>query len=165
MLKKLQNYLHKRELLLILDNFEQIIALGPAIIELLTAAPRLKVLVTSRVILHLYGENIYTVSTLNLPALSEETSFETLSHNDAVRLFVQCASMVNPEFKLTAANARLIAALCVHLEGLPLAIELAAARCNIFSPQILVDRLTLAANSRFELLSEGFANLRPASNL
>lgn len=161
LLKKLQNYLQKRQLLLILDNFEQIVTLGVAISELLQAAPRLKVLVTSRMVLHLYGENVYNVATLNLPGLTEETSFETLSQNEAVRLFVQHASMVNSEFILTEANVRLVAALCVHLEGLPLAIELAAARCNVFSPEMLWDRLAQAANTRFEILNAGFAN-RPS---
>ncbi len=159
--KKLQNYLQKREVLLILDNFEQIVGLGSAISELLTAAPQLKVLVTSRVVLQLYGEYVYTVPTLHLPVLTDETSFETLSENEAIRLFVQCASMVNSAFKLTEANARSIASLCIHLEGLPLAIELAAARCNVFSPQVLLDRLAKASNSRFELLVGGFSNLPP----
>jgi len=155
--KKLQNYLHKRELLLILDNFEQILALSSAISELLLAAPQLKVLVTSRVVLRLYGENVYTVPTLQLLELAETTSFETLCQNEAVSLFSQRASMINSEFKLTEENARIIAKLCIHLEGLPLAIELAAARCDVFSPQTLLDRL--GAGKRFELLVGGFSNL------
>ncbi len=159
LLQKLQDYLQRRELLLILDNFEQIVPLGAAISELLLAVPRLKVLVTSRVVLNLYGENVYTVPTLDLPVISEETSLETFSQNDAVRLFVQRARMVDSNFKLTQANANIIARLCVHLEGLPLAIELAAARSNVFSPQTLLDRLALANNSRFNLLGGGFTNL------
>ena len=159
LLKKLQNHLKKRQLLLILDNFEQIATLGPAISEMLEAAPQLKVLVTSRMVLHLYGENVYNVPTLNLPVLTEENSFEALSQNEAVRLFVQHAGMVNSEFNLTEANARHIAAICVYLEGLPLAIELAAARCNVFSPENLLDRLTVAADTRFEILNAGFTNL------
>jgi predicted ATPase/DNA-binding CsgD family transcriptional regulator len=160
-LEKLQSYLQKRELLLILDNFEQIVAMGSAISELLQAAPQLKVLVTSRVVLRLYGEYVYIVPTLDLPVLTEETSFESFAQNEAVRLFVQCASMVNPEFKLTHVNAEAIASVCVHLEGLPLAIELAAAHCNVFSPQILLERLARSGSTRFKLLVGGFSNLPP----
>lgn len=155
-LRKIQNHLQKRQVLLILDNFEHMADLGAAVSELLQAAPRLKVLVTSRMVLHLYGESVYNVPTLKL---SEDTSLDSLSHNEAVRLFVQHASMVNPEFKLNEANAGVVAALCAQLEGLPLAIELAAARCNVFTPQNLLDRLAQTSGTRFEILNGGFANL------
>ncbi len=158
LLQKLQNYLRRRELLLVLDNFEQIVGLGSAISELLLAAPQLKIVVTSRVILQLYGEQVYAVPTLNLPVVDETSSLEVLSQNEAVRLFMQCAGMVNSDFKLTKANVNAIAMLCTYLEGLPLAIELAATRCNIFSPQTLLDRLVAVGNNRFQLLNNGFAN-------
>ena len=154
----IRKYVQLRSILLILDNFEQIVALGSSISDLLVCSPRLKVLITSRSVLHLYGEHVYTVPTMKLPVLSTEPSFETLCHNEAISLFSQCAGMVNSEFKLTSENIKPIADLCVYLEGLPLAIELAAARYNIFSPQTLLDRLTRTDNSRFDLLVDGFSN-------
>ena len=157
LLEKLQNYLQRRSLLLILDNFEQIVDLGPAVCELLAAAPQLKVIVTSRVVLRLYGEHVYSVPALQLLKLNKATSFENLCQNEAVSLFCQGARMVNPHFQLTRANAETVARLCIQLEGLPLAIELAAARCDVFSPQALLDRL--GAGKRFELLVGGFSNL------
>ncbi|MBN9389478.1 MAG: tetratricopeptide repeat protein [Chloroflexi bacterium] len=156
-LHKLQTFLQRRRVLLVLDNFEQILGLGPAIADLLMAAPCLKILVTSRIVLHLYGENVYAVPTLQIPVLAENSTFETVSQNEAVRLFVQYARMVNAEFSLTEANYKLIAALCVHLEGLPLSIELAAARCDVFPLQTLLDRLS--TGQRFALLNSGFSNL------
>lgn len=156
-LQKLQTFLQRRKILLVLDNFEQILGLGLAIADLLMAAPGLRILVTSRIVLHLYGENVYAVPTLQIPVLAENSSFEAVSRNEAVRLFVQYATMVNSEFSLTEANYKLIAALCIHLEGLPLSIELAAARCDVFPLQTLLDRLS--AGQRFALLNSGFANL------
>lgn len=157
LLERLQNYLQRRALLLILDNFEQIVELGPAISELLGAAAQLKVVVTSRVVLHLYGEYVYSVPPLQLFEPDEATSFEALGENEAVSLFSQCARMVNPQFSLTPENAETVARLCHHLEGLPLAIELAASRCDVFSPQALLERL--GKGKRFELLTGGFSNL------
>jgi predicted ATPase/DNA-binding CsgD family transcriptional regulator len=157
LLEKLQHHLQKRELLLILDNFEQILALSPAVSALLVTAPHLKIMVTSRIVLRLYGEHIYTVPTLQLLALNEPPAFEILCQNEAIKLFCQRAAMVNPHFKLTAENAETITRLCHHLEGLPLAIELAAARCDLFSPETLLIRL--GAGNRFELLNNGFSNL------
>lgn len=159
LLEIVKTWLQKRALLLVLDNFEQIMDLAPAISELLLAAPRLKIIVTSRVVLHLYGEHVYSVPTLELIEPDENTSFETLCQNEAIKLFSQRAVMVNPRFNLTTENAQIIANLCIHLEGLPLAIELAAARCDVFSPLMLVEQLS--AGKRFELLVGKFSNLPP----
>lgn len=159
LLEKLKHHLQRRNTLLILDNLEQIVGLGPVISDLLSAAPQLKVIVTSRVALRLYGEYIYKVPPLHLPKIDETASFETFSQNEAVCLFTQRARMVNPQFELTLEDAEIIVRICDYLEGLPLSIELAAARCDVFSPQTLLDRL--AAGKRFELLNGGFTNLPP----
>lgn len=156
-LEKLQNFFQKREILLILDNLEHLLDLGQAISELLLTAPRLKVLVTSRSILHFYGENVFSVPALNIAELTEEAPFETVSRNEAVQLFGQTAKMINRTFKLNPDNYRLVAAICRYLEGLPLSIELAAARSDVFPLQSQLDRLV--AGNRFEFLQSGFRNL------
>lgn len=159
LLEKLKHYLYKKALLLILDNFEQVVELGAAVSELLSAAPLLKVIVTSRVVLRLYSEYVYRVPPFHLPKIEETTPLENLCENEAVRLFCQRAKMVNSQFELTRERAETIVKICDHLEGLPLSIELAAASCDVFSPQTLLDRLM--AGKRFELLNGGFTNLAP----
>ena len=108
--------------------------------ELLRAAPRLTVLVTSRAVLHLSGEHEFPVPPLKLP--DPGLPLDALAENEAVRLFVARAQAARPEFQLTAGNATEVAALCQHLEGLPLAIELAAARSKLLPPPELLRRLT-----------------------
>jgi predicted ATPase/DNA-binding CsgD family transcriptional regulator len=157
--EKLQNYLKNRVTVLILDNFEQIVELGSAISELLAVTSQLKIIVTSRSALHLYGEYVYHLAPLDVVEVSQVPSFEKLCQNEAVTLFSQRATMVNPHFELTPANAVTVARLCLYLEGLPLAIELAAARCDVFSPLALLERLK--ADQRFKMLAGGFANLPP----
>ena len=110
-------------------------------------------LVTSRVVLQLYGEQLYPVPPLSLVELQANSNCDAILQNEAVRLFIQRARMVNPSFKLNQENITAIAALCIHSEGLPLTIELAAARCNLFSPQALLNRLAASGNVRFELLA------------
>lgn len=134
--------LQAREQLLILDNFEQIIPAAPVVSRLLRRAPRLKILVTSREILRLNGENEFVV-----PALPVEPELGA----PAVRLFVQRAQAAQPTFQLTAANETAVAELCQRLDGLPLAIELAAARIKLFTPEAMLARL----DKRFTWLTGG----------
>ena len=148
--ESLQDYLRDKQLLLVLDNFEQILPAAPLVSRLLTACPRLKVLVTSRASLHLYGEQEFPVPPLALPdtkhlASTSQTEFA------AIDLFCQRARAVKPDFVLTANNAADVARICVGLDGLPLAIELAAARIKLFSPAALLARL----DQRLPLLTDG----------
>jgi hypothetical protein len=120
--------LHTKRALLLLDNFEQVAAAGPLVGELLAAAPQLKLLVSSREMLHVYGEHEYAVPPLSLPDMRRLPPLERLTQYEAVRLFIERAPAVRPGFAVTAENAPAIAEICVRLDGLPLAIELAAAR-------------------------------------
>ena len=137
----LRDYLREKALLLLLDNFEQVLSAAPLVAELLASAPRLKVLVTSRVVLHLYGEREYAVPPLSLPERIPPPSFERMTQYEAVRLFIERARAVRADFAVTAANAPQIAEICHRLDGLPLAIELAAARSKLFAPQAILNRL------------------------
>ncbi len=137
----LQQWLRDRRLLLILDNFEQLAAGAPFVADLLSAAPQLTVLVTSRTLLRIYGECEVVVAPLPLPAPEEYDDPVALTHYAAVNLFVTRSRAVNPNFTLNAGNAAAIAGLCARLDGLPLAIELAAARSKLFSPQAMLARL------------------------
>ena len=144
LLEQVKAILREQAMLLILDNFEQVLPASLLITDLLAACPRLKVLVTSRVMLHLQAEHLFEVPSLPLPdsRLYEHLSTPaTLSQYASVALFVQRASAVQPDFQLTRANAAAIARICVYLDGIPLAIELAAARVRHFSPQTLLARL------------------------
>jgi len=147
--------LRDTQTLLLLDNFEQVYAAGPAIAHLLAVAPNLKVLVTSRTVLHLSGEHTFVVAPLALPDLHQDAATEALARSPAVTLFVQRAKAVNSGLPLDAAQLRTIAELCIRLDGLPLAIELAAARVNVLSPHALLDRL----DQRLDLLHGGALDL------
>jgi len=127
--------------LLLLDNFEQIVEAGPSLTTLLAACPSLKVVVTSRVVLRVSGEHELVVPPLAVPGASHARSLEEVASSEAVSLFLLRASAVNPGFALTAENAPAIVDICRRLDGLPLAIELAAARTKILSPQALAERL------------------------
>ena len=164
----LVEWLAGKRVLFVLDNFEQILDAGPIIADLLRAAPGLKALVTSRAPLHVSGEQEYPVPGLPTPPdLSQLTAIEraqlpvaerlldpaTLSTYEAVRLFIARAAAVRPGFEITNDNAPAVAAICARLHGMPLAIELAAARTKLFSPDALLTRLEhqlnlLAAGSR-----------------
>ena len=138
-------------MLLVLDNFEQVVAAAPLVAELLAACPRLKCLVTSRVVLRLSGEHEFPVPPLDLPDPRHLPAVETLSQYAAVALFIQRALAVKPDFRVDNANAPAVAEICVRLDGLPLAIELAAARIKLFPPQAMLARL----GRRLELLRGG----------
>ena len=145
-------HLRDQQLLLVLDNFEQILAAAPDVGELLAAAPEVRVLATSREPLHLHGEQEYAVPPMRLPDPRELPSLEALSAFEAVRLFVERARAVDPGFELTGANAAAVAEICARLDGLPLAIELAAARVKVLDPAAILKRLehrlTLAGGAR-----------------
>jgi predicted ATPase len=138
--------LHKRSLLLVLDNFEQVAQAGPALAQLLSACPSLKALITSRVALRVRGEQEYAVSPLEVPNLAKLPDLDDLGRYAAVGLFVHRAQAVKPTFALTPELAPIVAAICVRLDGLPLAIELAAARIRLLPPEPLLARLEQALN-------------------
>ena len=140
-LELLKGALREQHRLLVLDNFEQVVAAAPLLVELLAACPRLKLLVTSREVLHVRGERVFAVPPLALPDPKHLPDSETMSRYGAVALFLARAQEVEPTFQLTSSNAPLIAEICVRLDGLPLAIELAAARLKLLSPSALLERL------------------------
>jgi predicted ATPase/DNA-binding XRE family transcriptional regulator len=141
LLESLKYALRTRQLLLVLDNFEQVTAAAPLAGELLAAAPHLNILVTSRVPLHIYGEHEFVVPPLALPNLAHLPPLGELALYPAVELLVARAQAVKPDFVLTEANAPDVAAICARLDGLPLAIELAAVRIKLFAPRALLARL------------------------
>ena len=134
-------HLRERELLLILDNFEQVLGAASLVADLLTGSPRLRVMVTSRAVLHLSGEQTYEVPPLRMPDMADLPPLAELSGYEAVMLFVERAHAVDRSFALDVGNARSIAEICIRLDGLPLAIELAAARTRLLSPAAILDRL------------------------
>jgi predicted ATPase/class 3 adenylate cyclase len=156
LLAELERQLHQQRVLLVLDNFEQVMAAAPTAIELLSGCPRLKLLVTSREPLHVRGEHVYAVPPLSLPHAGREppTAVE-LAGYEAVQLFVERAQAVRPDFQLSDQNSAAIADICLRVDGLPLAIELATARINLFSPEELRERL----GSRLALLRGGSRDL------
>jgi predicted ATPase/transcriptional regulator with XRE-family HTH domain len=153
----LKTYLRDKHLLLVLDNVEQIVAAMPVITDLLAAAPHLHVLVTSRVALGLSGEHEYLVSPLALPEPGALAPPEILAQCPAVALFCERAKAVRADFALTTQTAPIVAEICVRLDGLPLALELAAARIKLFPPRALLARL----NHRLQILTQGARNLPP----
>jgi predicted ATPase/DNA-binding CsgD family transcriptional regulator len=148
-------FLRDKHLLLILDNFEQLVTAAPLLEDLLAACPALKIVVTSRAVLRLRAEFEYPVAPLTLPDLGLSPNNTGIGRSTAIALFVQRAQMVYPNFQLTQSNARTIAEICVQLDGLPLAIELAAARIRLLPPQALLSRLS----QRFEVLTGGAVTL------
>lgn len=154
-LKEYLQTLSRKAMLLVFDNFEHLVAAAPMVAELLTTAPMLKILVTSRSPLHIYGEHEYPVPSLGLPDSKAPHSFKELSEHSAVALFIKRAAAVKPGFELTEENASSVASICVRLDGLPLAIELAAARIKFLSPANIESRL----ESRLRLLTGGARDL------
>jgi predicted ATPase/class 3 adenylate cyclase len=153
--ESLKDYLSERRLLLVLDNFEQVLGAAPQVTELLAGAPGLKVLATSRAPLALYGEHVFPVPPLSTPDLKSPPPLERLTQYEAVRLFVERAQAVKPDFSITNESAPAVAEICVRLDGLPLAIELAAARITMLPPRSMLHRLT----SRLKLLTGGARDL------
>jgi predicted ATPase/class 3 adenylate cyclase len=151
----LKDYLRERRLLLVPDNFEQVLGAAPTVTELLAVAPGLKVLATSRAPLGLYGEHEFPVPSLTLPDLRHPPSLERLTQYEAVGLFVERARAVKPDFTITNESAPAVAEICVRLDGLPLAIELAAARIKMLPPRAMLHRL----GSRLKLLTGGARDL------
>jgi predicted ATPase/class 3 adenylate cyclase len=154
-LSSLLEYLEGRRLLLVLDNFEQILSAGPQVAECLQAAPGLKVLATSRAPLHVYGEREYRVKPLQMPDPGRPAEPAELTGSEAVVLFMDRASASRPDFVLSEDNAPSIAEIVTRLDGLPLAIELAASRVKLMTPQAILERLS----SRLKLLTGGARNL------
>jgi predicted ATPase/class 3 adenylate cyclase len=147
----LKDYLQNKSLLLLLDNFEQVISAAPLVAELLVACNELKILITSREGLHVSGEIEYPVLPLELPNLKQLPPLESLSHYAAVELFIQRAKAVKPGFEITNTTAPAVAEICYRLDGLPLAIELAAARIKLLPPPAMLTRL----EHRLEFLTGG----------
>lgn len=148
---RLRLALRERDFLLVLDNFEHLLAAAPLVGKLLAGCPRLTVLVTSRAVLHLSGEHDVPVPPLALPDPAGPPTVERLAEAAAVRLFVARAQAARPDFALTADTAACVAAICARLDGLPLAIELAATRIALFPPAALLARLA----QRLPLLTGG----------
>ncbi len=163
-------WLAGKQVLLVLDNFEQVLEAGPIVADLLRGAPGLKVIVTSRAPLHVSGEQEYPVPGLpappdlaqltaleraSLPAAARSLDPATLSTYEAVRLFIARASAVKPGFEITNDNAPSVAAICARLHGMPLAIELAAARVKVLAPDAILTRL----EHQLALLSAGSRDL------
>ncbi len=141
--------------LLLLDNFEHLVSAAPMITQLLSSSPKLKVAVTSQAPLHVYGEHEFPVPPLGLPDLKSLPPWEVLSRHPAVALFLERARAVKHEFAISRDNASAVAAICARLDGLPLAIELAAARIKLLSPSAMLARL----ESRLNLLTGGARDL------
>ena len=142
-------------ILLLLDNFEHVMQAAPMVAALLAMGPNLKILVTSRAALHLYGEHEFPVPPLALPDTRSKPSVQVLAACPAVALFVQRAIAAKPDFELNGQNALAVAEICARLDGLPLAIELAAARVKVLSPSSMLTRL----QSRLQLLTGGSRDL------
>ncbi|HWC06686.1 MAG TPA: adenylate/guanylate cyclase domain-containing protein, partial [Gemmatimonadota bacterium] len=151
----LREHLQPREILVLLDNFEQVLDAAPLVADLLRHAPRLTVLVTSQAPLRLRGEHEHPVSTLAVPGPRGPRQIERLASYDAVALFTERAQAVVPSFRLQEDNADAIVEIVRQVDGLPLAIELAAARLKLFSPQAMVSRLS----RRFDFLKGGGRDL------
>ena len=155
LLEVLQGALREKHLLLVLDNYEQVISAAPVAVQLLEACPRLKILATSRVALHVRGEKKCRCCRCSCRKRRRSISSEHAQQFAAVQLFVERAQMANPAFVLTDENTPAIVDICRRLDGLPLALELAAARIRILSPQMLQKRL----EHRFAILSGGMRDL------
>ncbi len=151
LLDLLKAFLRERHLLLLLDNFEQVVRAGVQVAELLAACPRLMVLVTSRMALHVRAEHEFAVPPLALPDLKHLPDLVALSQYEVVALFIQRAQAVKSDFQVTIASAPAVAEICVRLDGLPLAIELAAARMKLLSPEALLALL----GQRLRVLTSG----------
>jgi predicted ATPase/DNA-binding CsgD family transcriptional regulator len=155
LLDLLKHFLQDKHVLLLLDNFEQVTAAATVLAELLAACPYLKLLVTSRAMLRVRGEHEFRVPPLALPDLAQLPGSEALLQYPAIVLFLDRALAIKPDFAVTEANVRVIAEICTRLDGLPLAIELAAVRVKLLPPQSLLQRL----EHRLQILTGGAQDL------
>ncbi len=163
-LQALQTYLADKTLLLLFDNFEPVLAAAPLVADLVAAAPGLKALVTSRADLRLRGEHIFPVAPLAVPPLDPLPPLDRLAAYPAIELFVQRAAEAMLDFRLSDDNAAAVAELCTRLDGLPLAIELAAARVRVLPPPAMLRRLCARDNhcaSSLDVLTHGARDLPP----
>src|SRR5437764_7769345 len=149
MVEQLQAFLQEKRLLLVLDNFEQVVSAAPRLSDLLARCSHLKLLVTSRTVLHLAAEHEFAVPPLSLPDLNHLPDLVTLSQYEAVALFIARAQALKSDFQVSNASAPAVAEICTRLDGLPLAIELAAARIKLLPPPALLARL----GQRLEVLT------------
>jgi len=154
---RLREYLRDRQLLLILDNFEHLLSATVELLDVLADAPQVKVLVTSRALLRVSIEHSIRVPTLSVPQSADPVALPELDRYDAIRLFLERARAVDPDFRVTADEAATVAEICRRTDGLPLAIELAAARLRHLSPRALLARL----ERRLPLLIDGARDLPP----
>jgi predicted ATPase len=155
LLESLKQYLHHKRLLLVLDNFEQVLEAGRLVSELLSFAPGLSALVTSRSALRLQGEHEFPVPPLKVPEALASVAVDEVTQSTAARLFIERAQAARPNFQLTKENAHLVGEIVRRLDGLPLAIELAAARSKLLPPKQILERL----NNRLNLLTGGARDL------
>jgi predicted ATPase/DNA-binding SARP family transcriptional activator len=151
LLRVVATHVADKRLLLLLDNFEHLLAAAPTVGNLLADAPRLRVVVTSRTPLHLAAERLYPVAPLALPVTKQPSEIKSLARSESVVLFLERAQAATPDFALTIDNAATVAEICIRLDGLPLAIELAAARTPVLPPPALLQRL----DNRLKLLTGG----------
>ncbi len=159
-IEELVYFLSDKELLLILDNFEQVLPAAQSLVTWLEAVSDLKILVTSRTSLHVRGEHIFAVRPLTLPNLQALPSPPRLVKLPSIALFEERARIANPSFAITSQNANAVAEICVRLDGVPLAIELAAARCKILAPQdLLLELKGLGKTAPLDLLSAHMQDL------
>lgn len=155
LLENLEDYLQDKRILLVLDNFEQLVSAAPVVAGLLAEAPWLKIITSSRIALQLQGEHEYPVPPLELPQADADASVEDLMENESVTFFVERARTVKPSFALTNENASSVTEICRRLDGLPLALELAAARVKLLQPQAILTRL----DDSLKLLTDGARDL------
>jgi predicted ATPase len=155
LLENVKDYLRDKQMLLVMDNFEQLVSAAPVVAELLAAAPQLKIITNSRIALNLHGEREFPVPPLDLPQAEDESAWENLIENESIVLFVERARTALPNFTLTKDNASAIAEICRRLDGLPLALELAAARIKLLQPQTILTRL----DDKLKLLTGGARDL------
>ncbi|OGO60355.1 MAG: hypothetical protein A2032_02745 [Chloroflexi bacterium RBG_19FT_COMBO_49_13] len=155
LLESVKGFLRDKNMLLLLDNFEQVLEAAPLISELLESAPQLKLLVTSRALLNVRGEHEFQVPTLELPGPHADKATVQLANYESVRMFIERAKATNPRFVLDDQSAPVIAEICRRLDGLPLAIELAAARVKMLS----LEKLLSLLSSRLKLLTGGGRDL------
>jgi predicted ATPase/transcriptional regulator with XRE-family HTH domain len=157
LLRVVKEHLRHRQILIVLDNLEQVVTAAPQIAELLEAGPQIKMLLTSRTLLRIYGENELLVPPLSLPDPAQLPPLNQFTRYEAVRLFEERARAADPGFRVNRGNARAVAEICVRLDGLPLAIELAAARVRTLP----VEEMPAQLGHRLALLAEGPVDRSP----